>query len=57
VSSAPATVALAARVGVEMPIAAGIDAILNRGAAIADVVATLLARPFRSESGLSGPKS
>ncbi len=57
VSSAPATVALAARVGVEMPIAAGIDAILHRNAAIDDVVAALLARPFRSESGLSGPKS
>jgi glycerol-3-phosphate dehydrogenase (NAD(P)+) len=57
VSSAPATVALAARVGVEMPIAAGIDAILHRGAAIGDVVAALLARPFRSESGHSSPKS
>jgi len=57
VSSAPATVALAARVGVEMPIAAGIDAILHRGAAIGNVVANLLARPFRSESGVSNPKS
>ncbi len=57
VSSAPAAVALAARVGVEMPIAAGIDAILHRGAAIGDVVAALLARPFRPESAHSGPKS
>ncbi len=57
VSSAPAAVALAARVGVEMPIAAGIDAILHRGAAIDAVVAALLARPFRSESGPSSPKS
>jgi glycerol-3-phosphate dehydrogenase (NAD(P)+) len=57
VSSAPAAVALAARVGVEMPIAAGIDAILHRGAAIDAVVASLLARPFRSESGPSSPKS
>ncbi|HUK61107.1 MAG TPA: NAD(P)H-dependent glycerol-3-phosphate dehydrogenase [Stellaceae bacterium] len=57
VSTAPAAVALATRVGVEMPIAAGIDAILHRGAAIDEVVATLLARPFRSESGLSDAKS
>jgi glycerol-3-phosphate dehydrogenase (NAD(P)+) len=57
VSSAPATVALAARVGVEMPIAAAIDAILHRGAAIDDVIAALLARPFRPESAPSDPKS
>jgi glycerol-3-phosphate dehydrogenase (NAD(P)+) len=57
VSSAPAAVALAARVGVEMPIAAGVDAILHRGAVIDEVVAGLLARPFRAESVGSSPKS
>lgn len=51
VTSAPAAVALAARLGVEMPIAAAADAILHRGAAIDAVIAALLARPFRSENG------
>ncbi|HZT51436.1 MAG TPA: NAD(P)H-dependent glycerol-3-phosphate dehydrogenase [Stellaceae bacterium] len=49
VTSAPAAVALAARLGIEMPIAAGVDAILHRGAAIAAVVESLLSRPFRAE--------
>ncbi len=40
---------LAARLGVEMPICAGVEAILHRGAAIDDTVAALLARPFRAE--------
>jgi glycerol-3-phosphate dehydrogenase (NAD(P)+) len=50
VASAPAAVALAGRVGVEMPIAAAVDAILHRGAAIDQVIEGLLARPFRPES-------
>jgi len=50
VSSAPATVALAARLGIEMPIAAAVDAILHRAAAIDAVIEGLLSRPFRSET-------
>jgi glycerol-3-phosphate dehydrogenase (NAD(P)+) len=50
VTSAPATVALAAQLGIDMPIAAAVDSILHRGAAIDAVIAALLARPFRSES-------
>jgi glycerol-3-phosphate dehydrogenase (NAD(P)+) len=50
VTSAPATVALAARLGIEMPIAVAVDAILHRGAAIDAVIEGLLARPFRAEA-------
>jgi glycerol-3-phosphate dehydrogenase (NAD(P)+) len=50
VSSAHAAVALARRLGIEMPIAAATHAILQREAAIDDVVAGLLARPFRAET-------
>ncbi len=50
VASAPAAIALAGRVGVEMPIAAAVDAILHRGAAIDEVIEGLLKRPFRAES-------
>jgi len=53
VTSAPAAVALAQRLGIEMPIAAAVDAILHRGAAIDAVIAGLLSRPFRAE----GPNS
>jgi glycerol-3-phosphate dehydrogenase (NAD(P)+) len=49
VSSAAAAVALARRLGVEMPITEAVDAILHRGAAIDEAIAGLLARPFRSE--------
>lgn len=48
--SAGAVVALAGRHGVEMPISAGVDAILNRGADIEATVEALLARPFTVES-------
>ena len=47
--SAPAATALAGRLGIEMPIAAAVDAILNRGADIDEVIEGLLARPFRAE--------
>jgi glycerol-3-phosphate dehydrogenase (NAD(P)+) len=57
VMSAPAAVALAARVGVELPIAAAVDAILHRGAAIDGVIETLLTRPFRAENYASDRKS
>ena len=49
VASARATVVLAARHGVEMPIAAAVDAVLNHGADIDTEVATLLKRPFTPE--------
>ncbi len=49
VDSAAAAAALAAKLGVEMPIVAAVDAILHRGAAIDDAIAALLSRPFRSE--------
>jgi glycerol-3-phosphate dehydrogenase (NAD(P)+) len=50
VASASSVTALAARLGVEMPIAAAVDAILHRGGAIDDTIAQLLARPFRRET-------
>ncbi|MDB5408725.1 MAG: hypothetical protein JWL84_3637 [Rhodospirillales bacterium] len=49
VASAAAVDALAARLGVEMPIVAAVAAILHRGAAIGATIDILLARPFRSE--------
>ncbi len=39
----------AASLGIEMPICAAVDAILNHGAAVDDAVNALLARPFRTE--------
>ena len=51
VASAQAVVALAARHGVEMPIAGAVDAVLNRGADIDAEIAGLLARPFKPELG------
>jgi glycerol-3-phosphate dehydrogenase (NAD(P)+) len=50
VDSAAATVALAGRLGVEMPIAQSVDAILHRGSPINDAVAALLSRPLKSEA-------
>ncbi len=49
VHSAAAVVVLAGRLGVDMPICRGVDAILNHGAAIDETVDGLLARPFRGE--------
>jgi len=48
--TARAVVALAGRLGVEMPICAAVDAILNRGASVDDTIRGLLARPFREEA-------
>ncbi|WP_431857213.1 NAD(P)H-dependent glycerol-3-phosphate dehydrogenase [Azospirillum sp.] len=48
--TARAVVALAARLGVEVPICAAVDAILNRGASVDDTIQGLLARPFREEA-------
>ncbi|WP_448190329.1 NAD(P)H-dependent glycerol-3-phosphate dehydrogenase [Azospirillum sp. sgz301742] len=50
VYTARAVVALADRLGVEMPICAAVDAILNRGASVDDTIQGLLARPFREEA-------
>jgi glycerol-3-phosphate dehydrogenase (NAD(P)+) len=49
VDTAAAVTALAARVGVEMPISAAVAAILHDGADVDGTIENLLARPFRSE--------
>jgi len=49
VHSAGAVAALAARLGVEMPITAMVDRILNHGTAPDDEIAALLALPFGVE--------
>jgi len=49
VHSATAVVGMAEKHGIEMPICAAIDAVLNRGAALDAEIDNLLARPFRSE--------
>lgn len=49
VFSASATVALAKKLGVEMPIVEAVDAVLNRNAVVADTIAELLARPLKCE--------
>jgi glycerol-3-phosphate dehydrogenase (NAD(P)+) len=51
VYSAAALVALAKTLGVEMPIAAAVDAVLNLNADIDATIAGLLQRPFRAEFG------
>jgi glycerol-3-phosphate dehydrogenase (NAD(P)+) len=49
VASAAAVVALALRLGVEMPIVAAVNAVLHRGMAIPQMIEELLARPRRAE--------
>lgn len=49
VYTARAVVELAAAKGVDMPICAAVDGILNRGADLDQVIDTLMTRPFRSE--------
>ncbi|MEJ0062302.1 MAG: NAD(P)H-dependent glycerol-3-phosphate dehydrogenase [Alphaproteobacteria bacterium] len=49
VSTASAAVARAAAHGVELPICAAVDRILNQGAAIEDEISALLTRPLRNE--------
>jgi glycerol-3-phosphate dehydrogenase (NAD(P)+) len=49
VASAASIAALAARLGVEMPIVAAVDAVLHRSMAIGPTIEGLLARPRRSE--------
>jgi glycerol-3-phosphate dehydrogenase (NAD(P)+) len=50
VFSAASVVALAAKLGVEMPICAAVDQVINRGANIERAIAALLSRPFRAEA-------
>jgi glycerol-3-phosphate dehydrogenase (NAD(P)+) len=50
VYTASAATALAASLGIEMPIAAAVDAVLNQGAEINTVIEALLARPLRTEA-------
>jgi glycerol-3-phosphate dehydrogenase (NAD(P)+) len=49
VASAASVTALAARLAVEMPIAAAVDAVLHHGMAIEPMIEGLLARPRRNE--------
>ncbi len=50
VATAAAVVALAARLGVEMPISAAVDAILHHGRPLQEAIEGLLHRPFKSET-------
>jgi glycerol-3-phosphate dehydrogenase (NAD(P)+) len=49
VATAAAVVSLAERLGVEMPICAGVDALLHRGEQVDAVIDLLLRRPYRAE--------
>jgi glycerol-3-phosphate dehydrogenase (NAD(P)+) len=49
VFTAAAAKALAEKYKVEMPIVTAVDAVLNRGAALADTIEALLARPVKAE--------
>ena len=49
VHTAAAAAGLATQLEIDMPIARGIDAILNRGARVGDVIDSLLSRPMRRE--------
>lgn len=51
VATAEAVRALAQLHGIEMPITAAVDEIVNRGASVAEAVAALLARPLKAEPG------
>jgi len=49
VHTARAVVAMGERLGVDMPISAAIDAVLNRNADLDETIRGLLSRPFRAE--------
>ncbi|MEK9684735.1 MAG: NAD(P)H-dependent glycerol-3-phosphate dehydrogenase [Rhodospirillaceae bacterium] len=49
VFSAAAVGTLASRLRIEMPISEGIDAIVNKGSSVDEIIEALLARPFREE--------
>ena len=48
-ATAPAVLARASKLDIEMPICAAVDAILHRGAALDEAIRALLARPLRRE--------
>ena len=48
--TAAAVMTLAEKLGIEMPLCAAVDAIVNRGTDIGEVIHGLLSRPFRSEA-------
>ncbi len=50
VSSATACVALAKKLGIEMPISAAVEAILHQGADVDRAIEALLSRPFKPEA-------
>lgn len=50
VATAAAAVALARELGVELPIAEAVDAVVNRGEELEATIRALLARPLRSET-------
>jgi glycerol-3-phosphate dehydrogenase (NAD(P)+) len=50
VTTAPAVLALAKTLGVDMPISAAVDAVLHKGADLDETIAALLARPLRAEA-------
>ena len=52
VFTAAAVRVLAERLGIELPICAAVDDVINRGADLDETIASLLARPFTSD-GLS----
>lgn len=49
VTTAGAVMDMAGRLGVEMPICAAVDAVINRGVSLNEAIQALLSRPFRSE--------
>jgi glycerol-3-phosphate dehydrogenase (NAD(P)+) len=51
VASAASIARAAEGLGIEMPIAAGVDALLHRGEAVDTVIDLLLRRPYRAEQG------
>src|SRR3546814_5375133 len=51
--SAPATLAMARPLAVEMPICEAVDAVVNRGADLERTIPGLLDRPFKSEGSSS----
>jgi glycerol-3-phosphate dehydrogenase (NAD(P)+) len=55
VFTASSVVALAERLGVEMPISAAVDLVLNRGADIDETIRDLLSRPFTTEIDEAAP--
>ncbi len=56
VATAEAVAALAAKIGVDMPICTAIDAVLNRGAQVDHVLKGLMDRPLRAEVDTPVPR-